>query len=165
MKIRHVFSNPDLLTTAAAMVAARGAGIEDADMLLVARSDIELDSIPDSRREADTDMLPAALRGAGYGGATGLLAGLIAVVVPPVGLTLAGAAAVGLAGAMIGTWSSALVGSSLPDPIRVKFEDEIEAGRILLLVDGSEELLARAEPAIVAAGATPLPYETLKAMS
>ncbi len=165
MKIRHVFSNPDLQTTAAAMQAARGAGIEDTDMLLVARSDIELESIPDSRMQADTDMLPAALRGAGYGGATGLLAGLIAVVVPAVGLTLAGAAAVGVAGAMIGTWSSALVGSSLPDPIRVKFEDEIEAGRILLLVDASEEMLASAEQAIVAAGATPLPYESLTAMS
>jgi hypothetical protein len=165
MKIRHVFSTPDLATADAAMAAARGAGVEDADLLLVARSDIELEAIPDERREADTDMLPAAVRGAGYGGAAGLLAGLVAVVVPAVGLTLAGAAAVGLAGALIGTWSSALMGASLPDPIRVKFEDEIRAGRILLLVDGAEDLLLRSEPAIVAAGATILPYESLKAMS
>lgn len=165
MKIRHVFSTPNLATAEAAMAAARGAGVENDDLLLVARSDIEIQSIPDERKEADTDMLPAAVRGAGYGGAAGLLAGLVAVAVPAVGLTLAGAAAVGLAGAMIGTWSSALMGASLPDPIRVKFEDEIQAGRILLLVDGSEDLQARAEPAIVATGATPLPFESLKAMS
>ena len=165
MKLRHVFSTPDLATAEAAMVAARSAGIEDNDLLLVARSDIELQSIPDDRKEADTDMLPAALRGAGYGGTAGVLAGLVAVVVPAVGLTLAGAAAMGLAGAMIGTWSSALMGSALPDPIRVKFEDDIQAGRILLLVDGTEDLLIRAESGIVRAGAVRLPFESSKAMS
>lgn len=165
MKTRHVFSTPDLATAQAVMTAACAAGVEDNDLLLVARSDIELESIPDARKEADTDMMPAALRGAGYGGAAGLLAGLVAVVVPPVGLTLAGAAAVGLAGAMIGTWSSALVGASLPDPIRVKFEDEIKAGRILVVVDGHKDLLDAAEPAIVRAGATHLPFEAPKVLS
>ncbi|MEO5628489.1 MAG: hypothetical protein ABIQ62_01820 [Thermomonas sp.] len=165
MKFRHVFSTPDLATVAAAMAAARGAGIQDTDLLLVARSDIELESVPDARKQADTDMLPAAVRGAGYGGAAGLLAGLVAVAVPPVGITLAGAAAVGFAGAMLGTWTSALMGSSLPDPIRVKFEDEIEAGRILLLVDASEEELANAQPAILRAGATALPFEAMTIMT
>lgn len=165
MKTRHVYSTPDLSTAAAAMAAARSAGIEDADLLLVARSDIEMESIPDDRKQADSDMMPAAARGAGFGGAAGLLAGLVAVAIPAVGITLAGAAAVGFAGAMLGTWTSALVGSGLPDPIRVKFEDEIEAGRILVLVDGSEEALADAESAIVRAGATLLPFEALKLMS
>lgn len=165
MKTRHVYSTPDLTTVAAAMAAARRSGIEDTDLLLVARSDIQLESISDSRMEADTGMMPAAVRGAGYGGAAGLLAGLVAVAVPAVGITLAGAAALGFAGAMLGTWTAGLMGASLPDPIRVKFEDEIEAGRILLLVDGSEETLADAEPAIVRAGATPLPFESLAIMS
>ena len=165
MKTRHVYSTPDLTTVAAAMSAARGAGIEDTDLLLVARSDIQLESIPDARTQADTDMMPAAARGAGIGGAAGVLAGLVAIAVPAVGITLAGAAAMGFAGAMLGTWTSALMGSSLPDPIRVKFEDEIQAGRILLLVDGSEEALTLAEPAIVRAGATLLPFESLTIMS
>ena len=165
MKTRHVYSTPDLTTVAAAMAAARGAGIPDTDLLLVARSDIEVESVPDSRMQADTDMMPAAVRGAGYGGAAGLLAGLVAVAVPAVGITLAGAAAVGFAGAMLGTWTSALMGSSLPDPIRVKFEDEIEAGRILLLVDGTDEELANAAPAILGTGATSLPFDSLALMS
>ncbi|RZA21168.1 MAG: hypothetical protein EOP93_03940 [Lysobacteraceae bacterium] len=165
MKTRHVFSTPDLHTAQAAMAAARHAGIEDQDLLLVARSDIELESIPHKRLEADTDMLPAALRGAGYGGATGLLAGLVALAIPSLGVTLAGAAAVGLAGAMMGCWSSALVGASLPDPIRRKFEDEIKAGNILVVVDGNKELLATAEPAMLHAGANLLPYEATKAMA
>ena len=74
MKTRHVFSTPDLATARAAMDAARGAGVRDDDLLLIARSDIELEASPDDYKDADTDLMPAALRGAGYGGATGLLA-------------------------------------------------------------------------------------------
>ena len=165
MKTRHVFSTPNLETAQAALAAARQAGVEDNDLLLVARSDIELESIPDNRQEADTDLMPAALRGAGYGGATGLLAGLVAFAIPPLGITLAGAAAIGLVGAMVGTWASALVGASLPDPIRRKFESEIQAGSILLVVDADKQLLTAAEPAIVGAGATVLPYEATTAMA
>ena len=165
MNIRHVYSTRNLAMAGAAIAAARATGIEETNLLLVARSDIELESIPDSRKEADTGMMSAAVRGAGFGGAAGLMAGLVAVAIPAVGITLAGAAAVGFAGAMLGTWTSALMGASLPDPIRVKFEDEIEAGRILLLVDGSEEELAEADPAILRSGATALPFDSLAVMS
>lgn len=159
MKIRHVFSTPDLASAQAAMDAARHVGVDDHDLLLVARADIELDAIPNERKEADTDMLPAAVRGAGYGGASGLLVGLVAFALPPLGVTLAGVAAAGLAGAMVGCWASALAGASLPDPIRRKFEDEIQRGCILLVVDGSRETLARAEPAIIRTGAILLPFD------
>lgn len=164
MKTRHVFSTPDLDTAQAAMAAARQAGILDEDLLLIARSDIELDTIPDDRKEADSDFIPAALRGAGYGGAAGLLAGLVAVVLTPIGLTVAGVGAVALGGALVGCWASALVGSSLPDPVRRKFHDEIEAGRILLVVDASKDLQDGAQAAITRAGATPLPYEATTAL-
>ncbi|MDQ3617310.1 MAG: hypothetical protein M3374_01050 [Pseudomonadota bacterium] len=159
MKTRHVFSTPDLTTAQAAMAAARGAGVHDDDILLIARSDIELDVIPDERKEADTDFMPAALRGAGYGGAAGLLAGLVAVVVTPIGLTLAGAAAATVGGALVGCWASALVGSSLPDPIRAKFDDEIKAGNILVVIDGDKTLLDAATPRLVDSGARLLPFE------
>lgn len=165
MKIRHVFSTPDLDTAQAVMGAARNAGVHDDDILLIARSDIELDEIPNERKEADTDLIPAALRGAGYGGAAGLLAGLAAIVITPIGLTLAGAAAAAVAGALVGSWASALVGSSLPDPIRRKFDEEIQAGRILVVLDGEKPFLDGIESQLVEAGATPLPYESSKALA
>lgn len=165
MKIRHVFSTPDLDTAQAVMAAARNAGVHDDDILLIARSDIELDEIPNERKEADTDLIPAALRGAGYGGAAGLLAGLAAIVITPIGLTLAGAAAAAVAGALVGSWASALVGSSLPDPIRRKFDEEIQAGRILVVLDGEKPFLDGIESQLVEAGATPLPYESSKALA
>lgn len=164
MKTRHVFSTPDLDTAIAVMAAARSTGIADDDILLVARADIELDSIPGERQEADSDFIPAALRGAGYGGAAGLLAGLVAVVVAPIGLTLAGAGAVAVAGALVGSWASALVGSSLPDPVRRAFEEQIQAGNILVVIDATRQALDRAEPVIVAAGATPLPFDATTAL-
>ena len=163
MKTRHVFSTPDIGTAQAAMTAACAAGIHDEDILLVARADIELDSIPNDRQEADSDFIPAALRGAGYGGAAGLLAGLVAVVVAPIGLTIAGAGAIAVAGALVGSWASALMGSSLPDPVRRKFEGEIQAGNILVVIDATKEVLASAEPSIVGAGATALPFEATTA--
>lgn len=165
MKLRHVYSTPDLATAQDALLAARQAGILNDDLSLVARSDIELQSIPNDRKEADTDMLPAALRGAGIGGAAGLVAGLIAVVATPIGLTLAGAAAATVAGAAIGTWASALAGSALPDPVRAQFDDEIKAGRILVVIDGPADVLRDADAAIVQTGATHLPFEQATQMT
>lgn len=165
MKTRHVYTTPDLPAAREAVAAARSAGIDDNDILLVARSDIELDAVPDDRKEADSDMLPAAARGAGLGAGAGLLAGLVAVAIPPLGVTLAGAAATTLAGAAVGSWSAALMGSSLPDPVRRRFEARIEAGEVLVVVDATAAALESADPQIASAGGVRLPFEAPSAAS
>ena len=165
MKIRHVFVTRDVLQARDALLALREQGVGVDDISLVARSDIELDRIPDELKEADTDFVPAAMRGMGIGAATGLLAGLAAVVFAPVGITLAGAAAIGALGALVGGWSSALMGSALPDPVRQQFDDEISAGRILLLVDAEPDVQPRLQLALAAVGARRLDYEAPSAMT
>lgn len=165
MKVRRVYSTSSLPAAQTAIRDIRDAGIEDDDISLIARSDIELERVPEHQKEAPTDFKHAALRGAGLGGATGLLAGLAAVAFPPLGLTIAGVALTTLGGAAVGTWASALVGASLPDPIRRRFEEEIEAGRILIVIDGEGEALERAEAALNAAGAVHLPYDEPSALS
>lgn len=165
MQIRHVFSVPDLSTAQDAIRAAREAGLDTDNLSLIARPDIELDSIPDRLKDASTDFVPAALRGAASGGAAGLLAGLVAIAFPPLGVTLAGAAVMTVGGAAVGTWVSALVGSTVEDPVRRKFEDEIAAGRILVVLDAEAEQLPAAEAAITAAGASRLPYEGTTALT
>jgi hypothetical protein len=165
MKKRHVFSTRDVATAEAAVEAARQANIPNEDISLIARHDIEKKAIPNHRQSTEWDFAPGALKGVLEGGATGLVAGIIAVSVPPLGLTLAGLAAMTVAGAGIGGWMGALVGTEVPDPVRRKFEDEIEAGRILVILDGDDEALALAGPAVEAAGATPLPFDTPTAMS
>ncbi|AXK72932.1 hypothetical protein DWG18_12025 [Lysobacter sp. TY2-98] len=159
MKTRHVYSTTDLDMARAAMTAARRSGVGEECLLLVARSDIELDAIPNDHKEADSDAIPGAIKGMVAGGATGLLLGLAAVVFTPIGITLAGAGIVALAGAGIGGFSSALFGSGLPDPVRQKFHDEIAAGRILVVIDTDAATQRVAGPAIEATGATLLPFE------
>lgn len=158
MKTRCVFSTSDLMVARAAMAAAREAGIDDHDISLVAREDIELQSIPDHLMQGRNDFYPAAIRGGACGGGTGLLLGLIAVAVPPLGVTLAGAGAMTLAGAAFGCWIGELVGFEVPDVVSRKFKSEIAAGRILVVIDGNKAQLALAEPAIARTGATLLPF-------
>jgi len=165
MKTRRIYATPNLAAAQAALGAACDAGIDRDRLSLIARSDIEMEAVPDDLREAHTDAIPAALRGAAGGGAVGLVAGLVAVAVPPLGITLAGAGLMAAIGALVGSWSSALVGASVPDPVRRRFESAIEAGQILLVVDAEDAELERVEPAVVRAGATPLPYEAASAVS
>lgn len=164
MKTRHVFSTPDVHTARMVVDAALDAGINRECLSIVARSDIELDEIPDEFKEADSDFIPAALRGAASGSVAGLLAGLVAVVATPIGVTLAGAAAVAAGGAVLGGWASSMVGGALPDPVRAKFDDEIKAGRVLLIIDAGKDVLARIEPVLEQAGATHLPFEATTAL-
>lgn len=160
MSTRFVYSTRDLAHAREVLSGLRAAGFRLEQISLVARSDIELERIPDALKEADTDSVPAALRGVGLGGATGLLAGLAAMVFAPVGITVAGAAAIGAIGALVGGWSSALMGSALPDPVRQQFDEEIAAGRLLVLVDADTEQEAVLHRAMQAAQATRLAYES-----
>lgn len=165
MKKKHVYLTDDLAQARSAITAARHAGVLDDDIALVARNDIEMEVIPEDRRAASTDFMPAAVKGALGGGAVGLIAGLVAAAIPPLGVTLAGAAALGAIGAIGGTWSSALMGSALPDPVRRRFEEEIAAGRILVVVDVAEEILALVDTAVQATGAELLPFEESSALT
>lgn len=158
MKHRHVYSTLDMAHARKAIAALHMHGIGNDAISLVARSDVEMDRIPDTLKEADTDSVPAAVRGMELGGATGLLAGLAAVAFAPFGVTLAGAVAIGAMGALVGGWSSALMGAALPDPVRQQFDDEIQAGRVLVLADVEDEQLAALRDAMVEAGATDLDY-------
>ncbi len=165
MKHRQVFATPDLTSACEAMAAARAVGVADKDLSLIARSDIEMESIPDDRLDVTTDTVPAALRGAATGGAVGLLGGLAAVAIPPIGITVAGAGLLALVGAAVGGWSSALMGSAVPNPVRREFEAQIEAGRILVVVDDEAERERVVRAAIERTGATALPFDQPSALS
>lgn len=165
MKTRHVFAIDTVEAATAAVMAARRTGIEDGDISLVANADIEMNTIPDELKNAESDFVPAALRGALAGGAMGLAGGVIGVVVPAIGLTAAGFALVTLVGVAVGTWVSALVGSAVPDEVRRKFAAEIAAGRILIIIDETEAVMADAEAALRKAGAQRLDYECTSAFA
>ena len=54
MKTRRVYSTHDVEAAQHALQAARQHGVENDDLSLVARGDIELQQIPDDRKEART---------------------------------------------------------------------------------------------------------------
>lgn len=165
MKTRHVFSTVDLAAAETAVQALRAAGIADEDISLIARQDIENHLIADDRQKTSGDFGRGGVKGLVAGGGSGLLVGLVALAVPPLGLTVAGAAAMTLVGAAVGGWVGVLTGTSEPDVIRRKFEDEIAAGHVLVVVDGAGASLEIADTTLRTLGAMPLPFAQPTAMS
>ena len=144
MKTRTVYALDSLPRLTNAMDAARGCGVPDDDLAVVARHDIELRIDPDAPEPAP------------HGQLTGLLAGLSAVTVPTLGVSIAGAGLINLIGNAVGGWVPALAGDTVDDEVRRRYHDHVEAGRILLVVDAEPERQARVAAALTGHGATPM---------
>ena len=113
------------------------ARIEERHIHIVAREGTELEDLPEAGVAQRSDLIPALEKGVAAGGLSGLLAGALAVTFPPAGLALGGGALLGLTlfGAGFGAWMAGMVGAGLPSGRLEKFEAEIEAGQLLLLID------------------------------
>ncbi len=157
MKQRHVFLTGSEDQADRAVRAAAGAGVANDDIHLVARPDIEINRIHDRRKMADSDFIPAAMRGALTGGGIGLVVALALTAYwggspawPALGLGL---------GAVAGAWASSLIGATIQDPIRRHFAEQIDRGDILVVLDSEEEGAGAMIAAMVTVGAVRLPYE------
>ncbi|MEG4944492.1 histidine kinase [Microcoleus sp. F4-D5] len=104
--------------------------------------------------KADEGATKGALTGGTLGGLTGLLVGLGLVAIPGIGpIMLAGASATALAttlagtalGAAAGGLIGALVGMGIPEEQARAYNDRVARGDYLVLVDGSEAEVAKAE--------------------
>ena len=71
------------------------------------------------------------------GGATGTLAGIVAVLFPPSGLTmgLGVILATALIGAIMGVWVSGMIAADVPNTRLKKFFRALERGKVLVIVD------------------------------
>ncbi|MEG4351617.1 histidine kinase [Microcoleus sp. LAD1_D5] len=104
--------------------------------------------------KADEGATKGALTGGTLGGLTGLLVGLGLVAIPGIGpIMLAGASATAIAttlagtalGAAAGSLIGALVGMGIPEEEAKAYSDRVARGDYLVLVDGSEAEVAKAE--------------------
>lgn len=104
---------------------------------ILARADTPLEQLPEAGVFQKTDLVPALERGLAVGGSAGILAGLVAIAFPPAGPVAAGGAILfgALGGAGFGAWVSSMIGISLPNSRLKRFEDAIEHGRILMMLD------------------------------
>lgn len=115
------------------------ARIEERHIHIVAKDHhaLEEEHLPEAGLMQESDFIPALERGIAVGGVTGLLAGIAAVTFPPAGLVLGGGAILGMSllGAGLGAWISSMIGVSVPNTQLKKFEEALEAGQMLMLVD------------------------------
>lgn len=113
------------------------ARIDDKHIHVLARDGTEMGDLPEATLLQKSDFVHGVEQGLAVGGATGVLAGLVAVTFPPAGLVLGGGAvlASALAGAGIGAWVSGMIGTDVPNTQLKDFQDAIEAGEILLMAD------------------------------
>lgn len=105
--------------------------------------------------QADEGAKAGAATGGALGGLGGLLVGLGALALPGIGPVLAGgalatalatAAAGGAIGAAAGGLTGALVGLGIPDDRAHFYNDRVNRGDYLVMVDGTHDEILRAEP-------------------
>ncbi len=159
---RLYFVLPDLTTAQTVVNELLLSHVEERHIHVVAREGTPLGDLPEATLMQKSDFVPALEKGLTIGGAAGALAGLVAVTVPPAGLVLGGGAVFGitLAGAGLGAWASTMIGAGEPNTQLKRFEEDIDAGRILMLVDipktriGEVEKLVRSHHPDVNIGGT-----------
>ena len=134
---RIYFLLPDLKTAGTVTDELLLARIEERHIHVIAREGTELGDLPKASLLQTSDVIPAVERGLAVGGATGILAGVAAVTFPPAGVVLGGGAilATALAGSGIGAWMASMIGVDVTNSQIKQFEENVEKGEILFLVD------------------------------
>jgi hypothetical protein len=125
------------------------ARIEERHIHVLAKRGTPMENLPEATYLQKTDFIPALEQGLALGGLTGILAGLVAMALPG-GLVLAGGAllATTLAGAGVGAWMSSMVGSSIGNRRIQQFEEAIEKGAFLMMVDVPKDRVEEIEAII-----------------
>ncbi|MEN8174362.1 MAG: DUF1269 domain-containing protein [Pseudomonadota bacterium] len=141
MRRRLYVMLPDVETTRQVVNELLLARIDDKHIHVLAKEGTPLEDLPEAGLREKSDLVHGLEVGLSVGGATGILAGLIAMTFPPAGVVLGGGAvlATALAGAGVGSWISGMVGSGVPNTRLKEFEDGVEKGQILLMTDVAKE--------------------------
>jgi hypothetical protein len=118
------------------------ARIEERHIHILAKRGTPLGDLPEASFLQKSDFIPAMERGLALGGTVGTLAGLAAVALGPFSLVVAGGGIVlasGLAGAGVGAWLSGMVGLNVGNTRLKSFEEAIERGELLMMIDVPRE--------------------------
>lgn len=132
---RLYFLLPDLVVSRKIVDELLLARVPEKHIHVIAKEGTKLGELPEATLIQKSDLVPAVERGVALGGATGVVAGLVAIAMP--GVVIAGGAllAMGLAGAGMGAWLGGMIGLDVGNSHVKKFESAIQAGQILMLVD------------------------------
>lgn len=137
MRRRLYFVLPDVDSakrTADDLLLAR---VEDRHMRFLSKRGIALDPLHEAGYLDKTDMVHGAIVGLALGGIIGALVGALVVAYPPEGMRpeLVAVLIGMLAGAPLGAWMASMVGAAVPNSRLKQFHADLEAGRVLMMVD------------------------------
>jgi hypothetical protein len=161
MRRRLYFVLPDVESakrTADDLLLAR---VEDRHMRFLARRGTTLHPLHEAGYLDKTDMIHGAAVGLALGAIIGALVGALVVAYPPEGMSpqLVAVLIGMLVGAPLGAWVASMVGAAVPNSRLKQFHADLEAGRVLMMVDVPfrrvaeiSELVASRHPEAVARG-------------
>jgi hypothetical protein len=137
MRRRLYFILPDVESarrTADDLLLAR---VEDRHMRFLARRGTELDPLHEAGYLDKTDMVHGAAVGLALGAIIGALVGVMVVAYPPDGTNpqLVSVLIGMLIGAPLGAWMASMAGAAVPNSRLRQFQGDIDAGRVLTMVD------------------------------
>lgn len=134
---RIYFLAPDLAITKNVVNDLLHAKIDEKHIHIIAKRNTPLEDLPEANLLQKSDFIPAVEQGIAIGGSTGMLAGLVAIMLPPASTVIAGGVLLAstIVGAGVGAWVSGMVGMSIGNRRIKEFEDAIEAGKFLVLAD------------------------------
>lgn len=132
---RIYFLAPNIETTHKIVDELRAEGIEDQHIHVLAKRHTPLEDLPEASEFQKTDFISAVERGVALGATTGLLAGLVGLRFA--GFAIAGGPILGILfyGATIGAIMSGLAGLQVGNSKVKKYEEAIESGELLVMVD------------------------------
>ena len=137
MKRRLYLVLPDLAGAVATANDLVTAHIDDRHLHFLGRRGMSLGNLHEASLLQKTDVRHALLLGAGLGAACGMLLGIYLRLSPLEGISFGFGTFVlcTIGGALFGAWTSSMIGSSTPNTELRAYQDDIEAGKILLMVD------------------------------
>jgi hypothetical protein len=113
------------------------ARIEDRHMHFLARRGTDLGELHEASYLQKTDAIHGAFTGLVIGGVVGVLVGLMLVYFPPGGasIQLVAVLIAAVVGAALGVWIASMMGLQVPNTQLKGFEQELQDGKILLMLD------------------------------
>lgn len=137
MRRRLYFVSPDENVAGEIFKELRRAGIEERDIHVLAKQGSALEYLRKATVPRKSDTLHGIELGLIFGGATGMLAGIVAVLFPPSGLAM-GLGVIfttAVVGAIMGVWISGIIAADVPSIKLKKFSRALEQGKVLVIVD------------------------------
>lgn len=136
-RMRLYFMLPDVASATATANELLLARIEDRRMHFLARRGTRLGDLHEASILQKSDVRHGAAIGLMGGAILGIVAGVLVLLFPPTAepMRLVVILATTLIGAFLGMWMSTLVASAVPNSHLKRFEEAIERGSVLMMVD------------------------------